>query len=197
LTYPAAKAASNPELTMIFPLFRRNRRADTISALYGMIVAQARRPCFYQDFAVPDTLNGRFDLLVLHVVLVIERLNRDPALKELAQGLFDHFCRDMDGNLREIGIADLKVPKEMRRMGEAFYGRAQAYQTALAAPDNAALDETLVRNIYGGTAPSADVTARLAAYVREMLRALEGQDASTFEAGKIRLPDPTGRFAVA
>lgn len=182
---------------MIFPLFRRNRRADTISALYGMIVAQARRPCFYQDYAVADTINGRFDLLVLHLALVIERLNREPGLKELAQGLFDRFCQDMDDNLREIGIADLKVPKEMRKMGEAFYGRAQAYQAALVAPDNTALVEALVRNIYGGTAPAADVTARLAAYVRETLKDLDVQEAATLEAGKVRLPDPAGRFAVA
>jgi cytochrome b pre-mRNA-processing protein 3 len=179
---------------MILPLFRRNRRADTISALYGMIVAQARTPCFYQDYAVPDTINGRFDLLVLHLVLVIERLNRDPALKDLAQGLFDRFCADMDDNLREIGIADLKVPKEMRKMGEAFYGRAQAYRAALAASDDAALVEALVRNIYGGMAPAA---ARLAAYARQSLKDLEAQEASTFEAGKVRLPDPAGRFIVA
>lgn len=182
---------------MILPLFRRNRRADTISTLYGMIVAQARTPCFYQDYAVPDTINGRFDLLVLHLVLVIERLNRDLALKDLAQGLFDRFCADMDDNLREIGIADLKVPKEMRRMGEAFYGRAQAYQAALAVPDDAALEDALVRNIYGGTAPAAGVTARLAAYARAAVRDLEAHDASAFEAGKVRLPDPAGRFIVA
>jgi hypothetical protein len=113
--------------------FRRTSKPDTISALYGTIVAQARLSCFYQDYAVPDTINGRFDLLVLHLVLVIERLNQEESLRPLAQGLFDHFCRDMDDNLREIGIADLKVPKEMRKMGQAFYGRAQAYRDALAA----------------------------------------------------------------
>ena len=182
---------------MILPLFRRNRRTDTISALYGTIVAQARRPCFYQDFAVPDTINGRFDLLVLHLVLVIERLNAEEGLRELAQGLFDRFCQDMDDNLREIGIADLKVPKEMRKMGEAFYGRAQAYQAALAAAGDDALVETLIRNIYGGTAPSAAVTARLAIYVRQVVRGLQGQGASVFEAGQVGLPDPSASFAVA
>jgi len=197
LTYPAAKAATNPERTMIFPLFRRNRRADTISALYGTIVAQARMPSFYQDFAVTDSINGRFDLLVLHLVLVIERLNREEGLRDLAQGLFDRFCRDMDDNLREIGIADLKVPKEMRKMGEAFYGRGQAYQTALAAPGAAALEETLVRNIYAGSAPPAAVTARLAAYVREVVRVLDTQDASALEAGRLQLPDPAASFATA
>lgn len=180
---------------MIFPLFRRNRRADTISALYGTIVAQARLPCFYQDYAVADTVNGRFDLLVLHLVLVIERLNRDPALREPAQGLFDRFCQDMDDNLREIGIADLKVPKEMRRMGEAFYGRAKAYQAALAATGDAALAAALIRNIYGGVAPVPAVTARLAAYVRQALADLDRQQRSAIEAGKISLPNPSISFA--
>lgn len=197
MTYPATKVALNPERTMIFPLFRRNRRADTISALYGMIVAQARMPSFYQDFGVADTINGRFDLLVLHLVLVIERLNREEGLRDLAQGLFDRFCRDMDDNLREIGIADLKVPKEMRKMGEAFYGRGQAYQAALAAPGDEALVEALVRNIYAGTAPSRAVIGRLVAYVRETVRILDDQEASALEAGKLRWPDPAGSFAVA
>lgn len=182
---------------MIFSLFRRDRRADTISALYGTIVAQARLRIFYQDFAVPDTINGRFDLLVLHLVLVIERLNRDEGLKPLAQGLFDRFCRDMDDNLREIGIADLKVPKEMRRMGEAFYGRAQAYRDALVETGNAPLAQALVRNIYGGTAPSEAIVARLADYARAALRTLDSQGAGDLEAGKVVLVNPAERFSEA
>src|ERR1700686_3698749 len=125
---------------MIFPLFRRKPRGpDTISALYGMIVAQARMPYFYREYAVADTVNGRFDLIVLHLALVLDRLAQDPALQTLGQGVFDRFCQDMDDNLREMGIADLKVPKEMRRMGEAYYGRSQAYRAALAANDNGLL----------------------------------------------------------
>jgi len=111
---------------MKFPLFRRRARPDTISSLYGTIVAQARLPCFYREYEVPDTVNGRFDLLILHVTLVLERLADDPQLRELGQGLFDHFCTDMDQNLREMGVGDLSVPRHMRRVGEAFYGRAQA-----------------------------------------------------------------------
>lgn len=180
---------------MIFSLFRRNRRADTISALYGTIVAQARLPCFYQDYAVPDTVNGRFDLLVMHLVLLIERVNGDSVLKELGQGLFDRFCQDMDDNLREIGIADLKVPKEMRKMGQAFYGRAQAYQAALAAKGEDALVETLNRNIYAGAPPEPAVSARLAAYVRAAMADLDGQATTALDAGKVHLPDPAGSFA--
>src|ERR1035437_414427 len=102
---------------MIFPLFRREPRGpDTISTLYGMIVAQARLPCFYRDYAVADTVNGRFDLIVLHLALVLDRLAQDPVLQPLGQGIFDRFCQDMDHNLREMGIGDLKVPQQMRRV---------------------------------------------------------------------------------
>ena len=92
---------------MIFSLFRRSPQADTISTLYGMIVAQARLPVFYRDYAVADTVNGRFDLIVLHMALVLDRLAKDPALQSLGQGIFDLFCADMDHNLREMGIGDL------------------------------------------------------------------------------------------
>jgi cytochrome b pre-mRNA-processing protein 3 len=182
---------------MIFPLFRRNQRPDTISTLYGMIVAQARMPCFYRDYAVPDTVNGRFDLIVLHLALVLDRLMADPGQREAGQGLFDHFCADMDGNLREIGISDLKVPKEMRRMGEAFYGRAQAYQAALAADGDEALIEAVARNIYGVSPPGPASAARLAAYMREAVREVATQNAASVAQGALRLPDPAAIPAVA
>jgi cytochrome b pre-mRNA-processing protein 3 len=182
---------------MIFPLFRRSRRPDTISTLYGMIVAQARLPCFYRDYGVPDTVNGRFDLIVLHLALVLDPLMRDPAQREAGQALFDHFCQDMDNNLREIGISDLKVPKEMRRMGEAFYGRAQAYAAALAADGDQALIETVARNIYGAPPPAPPAAARLAAYIREAVREVAAQDGAAVAVGALRLPDPAAIPAVA
>src|ERR1700730_1347750 len=165
---------------MKFPRFSREPRGpDTISALYGMIVAQARLPCLYRDYAVADTVNGRFDLIVLHLALVLDRLAQDPALRSLGQGVFDRFCQDMDHNLREMGIGDLKVPQEMQRMGEAYYGRAQAYQAALAASDGPALAEAIVRNIYGGSTPLPAVVPRLAAYMRLAVRDLRAQGATS------------------
>jgi cytochrome b pre-mRNA-processing protein 3 len=177
---------------MIFSLFRRGQREPgTISTLYGMIVAQARLPCFYRDYAVADTVNGRFDLIVLHMALVLDRLKQDEALQALGQGVFDLFCQDMDHNLREMGISDLKVPKEMRRMGEAFYGRSQAYLDALAAEGGErALVAALTRNIYGGSPVAVEAAPRLAAYTREAARELEAQDSARLLAGVLRFPDP-------
>ena len=173
---------------MIFPLFRRSTRPDTISTLYGTIVAQARLPAFYRDYAVPDTVSGRFDLIVLHLALLLERLGADGKLRELGQAVFDRFCRDMDHNLREMGVGDLAVPKQMRRVGEAFYGRAQAYRAALAGGSPDALAAALALNIYGGSAsPEA---ARLAAYMREAVRALSAQDSASLAAGQLSFPKP-------
>jgi cytochrome b pre-mRNA-processing protein 3 len=174
---------------MIFPFFRRSQRRATISGLYGTIVAQARIPSFYRDHAVPDTATGRFELIVLHVAILLDRLAQDSALRDLGQRVFDHFCRDMDSNLREMGIGDLAVPKQMRWMGEAFYGRAQAYRAALATSGDDALQEALARNVYRG-APDPLAVARLAAYMREAVGDLNTQDSAQLAAGVLRFPAP-------
>jgi cytochrome b pre-mRNA-processing protein 3 len=162
-----------------------------------MIVAQARLPCFYRDYAVADTVNGRFDLIVLHLALVLDRLAQDSALRSRGQGLFDRFCQDMDHNLREMGVGDLKVPKEMQRLGEAFYGRAQAYRAALALADGGqALVEAVARNIYGGTPSSLAAATRLAAYIRVADRDLKVQDPASLAAGEVRFPDPAAIPAI-
>ena len=177
---------------MIFPLFHRRVRPGTISTLYGTIVAQARLPCFYREYRVPDTVNGRLDLLVLHLALVLDRLADEPQLRELGQALFDHFCTDMDRNLREMGIGDLSVPKHMQRVGEAFYGRARAYRAGLARDGQQALVEALERNIYGqeGAANRA-AAARLAVYMRGTVGKLRVQPSSEVLAGRLTMPDPT------
>ena len=179
---------------MIPPLFRRSPKR-TIAVLYGAIVAQARNQRFYRDYAVPDTVLGRFDMVLLHVVLVLRRLragNTDQ--RALAQNLFDTFCRDMDHNLREMGISDQGLPKHMQRVGEAFYGRAQAYEAALAEGGEGALREALARNVYAGMADRELEAAALAAYVRE---AAELFGAQALDAGEVRFPEPAPLAAAA
>lgn len=175
---------------MIFPLFRRRTRPDTISALYGTIVAQARMPRFYLDYAIADTVTGRFDLIVLHLAPVLDRMAVEPALRDLAQRLFDRFWQDMDHNLREMGVGDLAVPKRMRQLGEAYYSRDQAYRTALAAAGTDMLADALARSVYDGAPSNPDAPRRLAAYMREAVRDLGAQDAADLAAGRLRFPDP-------
>src|SRR5215212_6394172 len=159
---------------MIPPLFRTPD--PTIAAFYGAIVAQARDARFYEAYAVPDTVLGRFDLLLLHLLLLLRRLHEgDSALRTLAQDVFDEFCRDMDCNLREMGISDPGVPRQMQKVGEAFYGRAQAYDAALTAEDDAALAQALIRNVYAGASGQEMAAAELAAYVRQAVEALDAQ----------------------
>jgi cytochrome b pre-mRNA-processing protein 3 len=190
---------------MIFKLFRWSSPTTSIDDLYGAIVAQARRPAFYSRYGVPDTVEGRFDLIVLHLVLVLAGIGPagGPAgqdagpdrgdTRDIGQGLFDAFCRDLDGNLREMGVGDLTVPKKMRGFAEAFYGRQAAYLAALAAPDRRELENALARNIFGAT-ETADGPARLAAYVRTALARFGAQEQSAFEAalrrGEVAFPEP-------
>ena len=175
---------------MISLPFRRPSRQPTIQALYGAIVAQARLPAFYRDYGVPDTVSARIDMIMLHLVLVLRRLRQVEADRSLtAQPLFDLFCQDMDDNFREMGVGDLKVPKEMRRIAEAFYGRAQTYDAALDGDDGAALVAALARNVDGGGEPTL-AAARLAAYMRETSRRLAAQDAPALASQRPAFPDP-------
>ena len=176
---------------MILPLFRRALRSgDTISALYGAIVAQARSPAFYRDYCVADTVDGRFELIVVHLVLVLRRLSREEVLRPLGQETFDLFCTDMDRNLREMGISDLKVPKEMERIGTAFYGRKAAYDAALDASADSGLLEALHRNVYASPSEPPPGVPRLAAYMREAERSLERQDAQALLRCELPFPEP-------
>ena len=172
---------------MIWPFSRPRPHAATIDAIYGMIVAQARLPVFYTAYAVPDTVNGRFDMLVLHLWLVLRRLRTEGRM-ELAQALFDHFSSDLNANLREMGVGDLAVPRLMRRFGEAFYGRAQAYDAAVAASAPQALSQTLGRNILGQSDPASAMP--LAAYVRTVLADVDGIAVSAIGTANWAFPAP-------
>jgi len=174
---------------MILALFsRRSRRTATIEALYGAIVAQARAPVFYLEYGVPDTVNGRFEMILLHAGLLLDRLSgEDASIRAVGQEVFDRFCQDMDDTLRERGVSDMKVPREMKRVAEAFYGRQAAYRTALDGADAQALPEALRRNLYAGGAGEVE---RMAAYVHTVVDALRRQAAADLADGRLVWPDP-------
>jgi len=179
---------------MILTAFRREPRYRNIHALYGMIVAQARLPAFYVGHGVPDTVDGRFELIVMHLVLVLDRLGRDREKSSPnGQRLFDAFCRDLDDNLREMGVGDMAVPRRMRSFGEAFYGRQAAYRAALSAADERDLEKAISRNIFG-IAGVDDKAVPLARYMRAAARQLDAQEEDLVAAGKAVFPDPEAFF---
>jgi cytochrome b pre-mRNA-processing protein 3 len=178
---------------MLWPFnhFRKPRLAPrgTIEAIYGMIVTQAREPWFYQELGVPDTVNGRFDLLLAHLWMVLRRLRRAEGGTEAAQALFDQFCADMDANLREMGVGDLAVPKRMQAFGEAFYGRSAAYDLALT-DSNEALAQAFCKNILDGN--NLDGARRLATYAQAAIAGLEAIDDARLLAASWSFPVSAG-----
>ncbi len=146
------------------------RRAG--ARLCAAATRHARSEAFYLAMGVPDTVEGRFELLTLHVILLIDRLkSATGAAAEIRQTLFDAYVGDLDGALREMGVGDLAVGKRMRRLGEAFYGRAQAFDDAFRAPAEAGALEDLIARTALQDAPGAD-PAPLAAYARRCREAL-------------------------
>jgi cytochrome b pre-mRNA-processing protein 3 len=136
---------------------------------------------------VADTVSGRFDLLVLHLWMVLRRLRSIEGGAGLCQALFDRFCDDMDANLREMGVGDLTVPKRMQAFGEAFYGRSAAYDVALI-DGREALAQALCKNILDGG--QIENARRFALYAEAAIAALAGLDDLTLQRASWRFPSP-------
>ncbi len=165
---------------MIFKslLQRKPRPADLI---YEKIVAAARRPHFYAELNVPDTVEGRFDMIALHMFAVLNRL-KDEEPRAIAQDLVDVFFADMDRSLREMGAGDLTVGKKVRKIAENFYGRVDAYRAGLAAEGDA-LREAVARNVFAEA--DAAHAGTLAAWLRETVDVLKSQSADAMASGHV------------
>ncbi|GLK82494.1 ubiquinol-cytochrome C chaperone family protein [Ancylobacter defluvii] len=173
---------------MILRFFRRNDGRETIQRLYGAIVAQSRDPAYYTIYGVADTIAGRFEMVLLHAFLLFHRLKDDgEAGKQLGQRVFDAFCKDMDANLREMGVGDLTVPKKMKKVASAFYGRVGVYDTALGTGE-AALAEALLRNVYALAPDRQAESVALAVRLRQLVAALAATPFETFARGELPLP---------
>lgn len=165
-------------------LFRTRPSEAAGRALYAAAVEQARTPALYATLKAPDTVEGRFELYSLHVLMIIERLRGEgPQAAETSQALFDTYASSLDDALREMGIGDLTVGKKMRRLAEAFYGRAKSYD---AARDRAALEAFLQRTVYAGD--QAAPVAGLADYVETTRAELKAQPLEPILAGEVRWP---------
>ncbi len=160
-------------------MLKLNRRPSTAKLaaerLHASAVARARLPALYARMGTPDTIEGRFELLSAHIILILDRLGAESGVgAEVRQVLFDTFVSHLDGAMREMGVGDLSMAKRMRRLGEVFYGRLRAYGDALAQlPDETGLAEVIGRTVLAG----ADVEARpLAGYFAAAHLSLRRQD---------------------
>jgi cytochrome b pre-mRNA-processing protein 3 len=169
------------------------RRPDPrgVATLYLQLVERSRAPVFFTTCGVPDTVDGRFDMIILHAFLLFHRLKgAGPEATQLSQALFDHLMGDMDVNLRELGVSDMGIGRKIKRMAKAFYGRVGAYDRALGEAGGA-LEEALGRNLYR-TLPPPEPGARLMAdYVRDAAAALAATPTAELLAGRLpMLPEP-------
>lgn len=166
-------------------IFRRSRPSDAAYSLYEGIVRQARSPKFFSEFGVPDTVDGRFEMVALHAFLVLRRLKQGTGKpSDLAQEVFDVMFQDMDVTLREMGAGDMGVGKRVKSMVKAFYGRIAAYEAGMLGGIDG-LKEALARNAYGTHSPTDPEVGGLARYMETQTAYLAGLPTERISAGEI------------
>ncbi len=171
--------------------FGLSRGRGDVEGLYGLIVRQGRQPYFYGVCGVPDTVGGRFDMLALHAYIVLRRLKElGGDHRKFSQALHDRMFADLDYNLREMGVGDLRVGRQIKDMATLFYGRISAYDAALAGSASA-LDDALVRNAYADTVAEAAGIAQLSAYLKNAVARSQDWTGDDIRRAAIAFPNPS------
>jgi cytochrome b pre-mRNA-processing protein 3 len=169
---------------------RRKSVRDAAETAYRHVVEQARQPVFFSEFGVPDTVDGRFELICLHAFLYLHRLKSErPLSAAVSQAFFDVMFLDMDRGLREMGTGDLSVGRHVKRMAQGFYGRIRAYQTGLE-QGRSTLAAALSRNLFGTVADPARAIDAMVDYVYCGAGRLARQPAAELVEGNVRFPAP-------
>lgn len=175
----------------LFNLFRTDPSADLPHRLYRIAGEHARLPVFYTRLRVADSFDGRFDLLVLHVHLLIRRLGREqPDGKRRAQAVFDVMLSDLDQGLRIAGVGDVGIGKRVKKMSHAYYGRAIAYDAALDNDDRAMLEAAVRRNVYRGDPGAGIAPSALADYAWQAWAALLATGRADLDEARFAFPLP-------
>jgi cytochrome b pre-mRNA-processing protein 3 len=172
-------------MMFFFPITKKSRaRYATARQLLDAAITQSRQPIFYTDLAVPDTFDGRFEMISLHVGLIVSELAAQTSeSQKMAQALFDETFLNLEKTCREIGVGDLSVPRHIKRMMSALKGRALTYIEAEAA---GALPEALARNLYGTVErPDQSVLETMASYMKAFRSSLQVQPLMT---GVVQFP---------
>ena len=167
-------------------LKKKNPYEQAARQVYASVLLHSRKEEFYEDYGVPDTFDGRFDMLLLHTYLILHRMLEDGQehAEAFNQALFDATFADMDQTLREMGIGDMGIPKHMRKMMKGFNGRMHAYEEAL---EQGTLADVMKRNLYGtGLAPDDKKIAKMEAKALEMLAFLKTQSSADILSGDVR-----------
>jgi cytochrome b pre-mRNA-processing protein 3 len=173
----------------------RAARKEAAEKIYDAIVAQSRNPNFYIRCGVPDTLSGRFDMLVIHMFVVLQILKlggREGQL--LAQEIVEAFIREMDTMVRDLGVSDRNVPKEVRKIAQLFYGQLLAYSTALQRNDSKGLASEVWKSFQSADGASQQPVASdsLATYIQQSIKAIQEMPLNMLLQGNIRFADITG-----
>ena len=184
---------------MFFNLFKKkNDTHEVASKLFQAAIDAVRKEVFYEVYGVPDSFDGRFDLLLLHIFIVMHPLIGTEEGDKLSQELFDTTFRNMDQTLREMGIGDMGIPKHMKRMMKGFNGRMHSYQLAIA-PDSLTdkkashieviTPEQAVRNNLFGTSSDEDLddhfVSKMSAYLMRNIDALDDAMIDEIKRGHI------------
>ncbi len=184
-----------PLLRAIRRFFDLDSHDSRAVALYASVVDRARTPAFYTVMKVADTVDGRFDMIVLHLFLILNRFPKEERNNPVLRAVLEEHFADMDNSLREIGVGDLSVPKKIHRMIDALYGRFETYEKALTGPTPVEdIADALARNVYRGSAAGDQAVApgleSLTKYVLEARAALAAQDPAAILDGKVAFPEP-------
>ncbi|GGG92950.1 ubiquinol-cytochrome c chaperone [Glycocaulis albus] len=167
-------------------LFRPDPVKARAAQLYQAVLTEARKPRLYADLGAPDTVDGRFDMIILHAALVMRRLRDEgESGQKLAQALFGRLFDDMDAALREMGIGDMSVGKKIKAMAEAFYGRAAAYDAALKSADSGQMKAVLWRNLFDDAPDGEPAAEALAGHAFEADRQIQAMPAEELLEGRL------------
>lgn len=177
---------------MLRSLRRRAEFHRKAGEIYGAIVTQSRQPAFYARLGIPDTPTGRYEMVVIHLFLVLERLRvagASPEAEAAAQALVDAFVTDIDDSLRELGTGDVGVPRRVKRAAAGFYARAKDYREAIAV-GGSALERILARHLEAPAGATVSVNA-LAGYVQAATVTLGAAPVADVLDGRLFFPDPS------
>ena len=185
----ASSYGNTQNMSFFAKLFKSfsNRQSPVARKVYDQVISQSRKVVFYENDRVEDSVSGRFDMIVFHAFLLLHRLKREGETgKAFGQEVFDIFIEDMDRSLREMGVGYQAVPKRMKNMGEAFYGRIAAYDAAAESKDESAMAEAIERNLLTEHERASSLSALFAAYSFACIEALD--DYSLYEIQSSGIP---------